>query len=156
MVLKMTQFLWLSVHQTLWQCAILNLLLCNTCLRHWLRQYLYSDMDSVYNCKHTTDKICILVIFRGAVHRTKFNRFRCCCLMCKHVFRFSSKQLRRTSNVWWLVVSHNSKKRRAQLKDNGQLQNVLAVRDENKFLDRNTNAGIYCPLICRVLRNWTA
>jgi hypothetical protein len=121
MIQKMTQFSWLSVYQTLWQCAILNQLLCNICLRHWLRQYLYSDMDSADDCQHSKDKICILVIFRGAIHRTQFNRFRCCCLMCNHVFLFSSKQLRGTSDIWWLVVSHSSKKRRAQLKDNGQL-----------------------------------
>jgi hypothetical protein len=75
MILKMTRFSWLCVHQILWQCAILNLLLCNTCLRHWLLQYLYSHMNLVYNCKHSKEKICTLVIFRGAVHRTKFNIF---------------------------------------------------------------------------------
>jgi len=100
MILKMTQFSWLSVHQILWQCAILNLLVSNTCLRHWLLQYLYSDMDLVYNCKHSKDKISTLVILRDAVHLTKFNRFRCYCLMCNHVFRFSSKQLREERRIY--------------------------------------------------------
>jgi len=69
--------------------------------------------------------------------------------MCNHVFCFSTKSEK-------LVVSHSSKKRRIQLKDNGQLQNVLVFRDENDFLDRNSNAGVFCPLICRMLRNLRA
>ena len=151
----MTQFSLLSVHQILWHCAILNLLLCNTCLSHRLLQFLYSDMDLVYNCKYSKDKISTLVILRDAVHRTKFNRFRRYCLMCNHAFAFlrSSSEERRIYGDLLLVTAARTE---GPSEDNGQLQNVLAFLDENKFLDRNSNAGIFCPLICRMLRNSSA